>query len=151
MTYWLSVTTRENFDASAGIQFSIDGFKNNILNKNKVNKIETEDKFACYIMEEYVFGCIYEATSKYDPDDKALKGLIWADEKRVGQEIYTLRFRTKRVLVLENDEMLDARSIVENLQFVKNKKYWGSNFHGSLREIRKKDFDFIEAEMKKQL
>jgi predicted RNA-binding protein len=147
--YWLTITTRENFNVSSYRKFDIDGYKN--IYSKKVNQIEPENKFICYIMQECLFGCIYQAITKYAPynDDKALRGLIWADEKRAGHEIYTLRFRTEPILELENDNMLDARSVVKNLKFVTNKEYWGSHFHTSLREIPKEDFDFIESEMKK--
>ncbi|MBL7124500.1 MAG: EVE domain-containing protein [Dehalococcoidales bacterium] len=149
--YWLVVTTRKNFDASASRNFNVEGFKDNCL--KRVKRIEKGDSFACYIKSEKVFGATYTAESEYKPSnsDKALQGLIWADEKEQKRIIYPLRFRTKKVLVLTDNRMLPAQGVNKYLQFVKNKEKWGHFYHHSLREISEEDFEVIESEMRKRV
>ena len=147
--YWLVVTTRENFNAIAEREFDVDGFRENCL--KRVKAIEKEDNFICYIKKDYAFGVIYQAVSKYDPNDKdkRLEGFIFADEKREGKKLYPLRFRTKPILIPRDKKMLDAINVIKNLPSVKNKQDWRYYVHHSLRNISQEDFERIQSKMKK--
>ena len=49
--------------------------------------------------------------------------------------------RLKKIIIFKNPILV--KEIINNLDFIKNKENWGMFFHGGIREIEKKDFDFI--------
>ena len=146
--YWLSVTTRENFDGGPD---DIDAYLPNC--QKRVEAIQIGDKFISYIMKECVFGDIYEATYKDDLDDLSnfdrLAGLIWPDEKRERKKKYTLLFDIKPILVPRGRKLLDAKALFEDFPYIRNPKSWGWYVRHSLRSISEDEFEFIESKMKK--
>ena len=143
--YWLSVTTRENFDGGPD---DIDGFAPNC--EKRVESIQIGDRFISYIIRECVFGDIYEATSKTGLlDFDRLAGPIWPDEKREGKKKYTLLFDIKPILVPTGRILLDARALFRNFPYIQNPESWGWYVHHSLRSISEGEFEFIESRMKK--
>ncbi len=52
-------------------------------------------------------------------------------------------------IVLNDDELIDAKRLVPDLKFIVNKEKWGTYFQGSIKTIPEEDFKLIESEMKK--
>lgn len=52
-------------------------------------------------------------------------------------------------IVLNDDELIDAKRLVPDLKFIANKDRWGTYFQGSIKIIPEEDFKLIESEMKK--
>jgi hypothetical protein len=147
--YWLSVTTRENFD---GGHDDIDVYLPNC--QKRVESVQIGDKFISYIMKECAFGDIYEATYKDGlddlPDFDRLAGLIRPDEKREGKKKYTLLFYIKPILVpISNKILLDARALFRDFPYIQNPNSWGWYVRHSLRSISEDEFKLIESKMKK--
>jgi hypothetical protein len=145
--FWLSVTTRENFD---GGPTDIDAYLPNC--EKRVEAITIGDKFISYIVKECVFGNIYEATSINEPSNNdldRLASLIYPDEKREGKKKYSLMFFVKPILIPCSNQLLDAKGIFVNSPYIKNPNSWGWYVHHSLRNISKDEFRFIELAMRK--
>jgi len=51
--------------------------------------------------------------------------------------------------VLQDDELIDAKKLVPDFSFIRNKEAWGTYFQGSIKTIPEDDFKLIESEMKK--
>jgi hypothetical protein len=88
-----------------------------------------------------------QATGKPYTDEKTR---IWIEQ----EEMWPCRFPTKPIVVLEDDQLLDAKRLVTQLSFITDEQKrvnWGLAFHQSLRKIPRDDFELIESEMRKIL
>lgn len=70
---------------------------------------------------------------------------LWTDE----EEVWPSRCPSEPELLLQDDELIDAKKLVPNLTFIEKKESWGVYLQGSVREIPEEDFRFIESEMRK--
>jgi predicted RNA-binding protein len=141
--YWLISTSQQNFDIDRKNDFRVQGFHHRI--RRTVEKIQPGDKLVTYITRLQKIGAICEATSKCYFDDKTK---IWSEDN----EIWPHRFETRPLLVLEDDELLDVKKIINSLTFITPEQKsvnWGLAFHQSLRTIPAEDFELIESEMRK--
>lgn len=141
--YRLIVTSRANFEVDRQRGFDLEGF--NERRKRQVEQVKPGDKFAFYIIGLQRIGAICEATSDFYYDNKTK---IWVEE----DEIWPYRFKTRPLLVLDDDEMLDIKKLIPQLNFITAEQKatnWGLAFHLSLKEIPQEDFELIESEMRK--
>ncbi len=145
--YWLVVTDPKNFAINKQRKFDVEGFQD--LYKNTVkNVIKPNDKFVHYIKGYKKFGSISEAISTYYYCEEK----IWDGMPKDPNEIFPHRFKIRPILVPANNELLDAKKLVPQLNFIStNQKAtsWGLAFRRSLRHICQKDFELIQSEMKK--
>ena len=140
MNYWLIVTSKENFKFDREkLDFKMQGIS--IKYKNSIKKMEKNDKVAYYIMGLQKFGAIATITGDYVEDHTKL----WTND----DEMWPARRPSKPGLVLEDDELIDAKKLVPNLSFIKKKDHWGVYLQGSIRKIPEEDFRLIESEMRK--
>jgi len=63
--------------------------------------------------------------------------------------MWPARRPSKPDIVLNDDELIDAKRLVTDLIFIKRKDVWGVYFQGSIKTIPEEDFKLIESEMKK--
>jgi len=141
--YRLIATSVENFKISRERNFDLEGFHEKM--KRRVQKVRVGDKFVYYIAGIQRIGAISEATDKPYYDDKTR---IWSEK----DEIWPYRYKTRPVLVLDDEVMVDVRRVIPHLTFIspqQKTKGWGLAFHQSLREISPEDFKLIESEMRK--
>lgn len=137
--YVISIKT-DNFEISREkLAFTVQGLKERY--RKTVQRWKPGDRIIYYVTKISKFGAIAEITSGYYRDETK----IWSDE----DEIWPSRAKSKPILVLEKDELLYVRKLVDKLSFIKNKEFWGLSFHGSVREIPEKDYKIIESEMMK--
>lgn len=137
------MTSQQNFELDKKTDFHIQGFHHRV--RRTVEKIETGDKLVTYITRLQKIGAICEATSECYFDDKTK---IWSEDN----EIWPYRFKTRPLLVLEDDELLDVKKIINSLTFITPEQKsvnWGLAFHQSLRSIPAEDFELIESEIRK--
>jgi hypothetical protein len=99
------------------------------------------DRVAYYIMKLQKFGATATITGDYFEDSSKL----WTDD----DEMWPARRPSKPDIVLEDDELIDAKKLVPDLSFIPKKDVWGVYFQGSIRTIPEEDFRLIESEMKK--
>jgi hypothetical protein len=106
--------------------------------------MEKGDKVVYYIMKLQKFGAIATITGDYLYDDKTR---LWTDE----DEIWPARRASQPEIVLQDDELVDAKKLIPDLTFVENKRAWGTHFQGRIKIIPEEDFRLIESEMKKAI
>jgi len=140
---WLICTSGDNFQVDRQNNFPVEGFK--ARNRRLVSRVKSGDKFVVYINQLQRFGAMLQATGRPYYDDQ---NRIWVEE----DEIWPCRFKCQPVVVLEDDELLDAKKLVPQLTFITEEQKrvnWGLAFHQSLREIPVEDLELIESEMRK--
>ena len=140
MNYWLIVTSKENFKFDREeLGFNMQGIP--IRYKKSVQRMKEEDKVVYYIMGLQKFGAIATITGKYVEDHTKL----WTNE----DEMWPARRSSRPDIILQDDELIDAKKLVPDLTFIKNKDRWGTHLQGSIRQIPEEDYRLIESEMRK--
>ncbi|MFH0992146.1 MAG: EVE domain-containing protein [bacterium] len=140
MNFWLVVTSPENFKYDREhIGFKIQGLPYRY--RNSVQKMQISDRVVYYIMTLQKFGATAIITGDYIEDHTK----IWIED----DEMWPARRSSDPEIVLQDDELIDAKKLVPNLSFIEKKEYWGSYFQGSIRQIPEEDFKLIESEMRK--
>ena len=140
MQYWLIVTSPENFKHTRdNLNFKVQGLPHRF--RKQVQKMGIGDKVVIYIMKNQKFGAIARIVGDYYEDNSK----VWLDD----EEMWTSRRKQEPEIVLNDDELIDAKRLINDLSFVENKEFWGAHFQGSIKRIPEEDFKLIESEMKK--
>ena len=140
MQYWLVVTSPDNFRCDREqLGFELQGLPYRF--RKQVQKMALGDKVVYYIMKLHKFGAIATVTGEYFEDSSKK----WTDRK----ERWPSRRPSKPDIVLQDDELIDAKKLVPDFSFIRNKEAWGTYFQGSIKTIPEDDFKLIESEMKK--
>jgi len=141
MSYWLCITTRENWEI----------IKENRIwgvprrHENTIKKVKPGDKLVFYVKQETrnkevldpkIVG-IFEAVSTY-----------YIDSSRIFKsppgknETYPLRIKIKLIKFGE----INFKELIPKLSFIKNKKKWTGHLMGkAMREIPEEDFKLINS------
>jgi predicted RNA-binding protein len=140
MKYWLVVTSPENFKLDRDtLGFKLQGLRHRF--RRQVQRMSNGDRVAYYIMKLQKFGATATITGDYFEDYSK----VWNDDS----EMWPARRPSKPNIVLNDDELIDTKRLVPNLNFIENKEKWGTHFQGSIRSIPEEDFRLIESEMRK--
>ena len=139
MKYWLVVTSPENFKQSREMGFKLQGVP--LRHRGLMQKMEVGDQVVLYIRGLQKFGATARITGEYVEDDTK----VWVDD----DQMWPARRPQEPEIVLDDDELIDAKKLVPDLGFIENKRYWGVHLQGSIREMPEEDFRFIESEMRK--
>lgn len=140
MTFWLLVTSPENFRLDRDqLGFRMQGLPARF--KKSVRKMAVGDRVAYYVMTLQKFGATATVTGEYVEDHSRL----WNER----DEMWPARRPSTPDIILQDDELVDAKKLVPDLGFIQKKENWGAYFQGSIREIPEEDFRLIESEMKK--
>ena len=141
MNCWLIVTSPSNFKHDReNLDFKYQGLPHRF--RKQVQRMKIGDRVVYYIMKLQKFGATATITGDYIYDNKTK---LWTEEN----EMWPARRPSEANIVLEDDELIDAKKLVPYLNFVENKKAWGTHFQGSIKTIPEEDFRLIESEMKK--
>jgi predicted RNA-binding protein len=140
MNYWLVVTSAANFRLDREVlKFKAQGLPHRF--RDSVRRMSKGDKVAYYIMGLQRFGATATITGDHYEDHTK----IWTDD----DEMWPARCPSDPELVLNDDELIDAKKLVPNLSFIKRKEVWGVYLQGSIRQLPEEDFKLIESEMRK--
>ena len=140
MQHWLIVTSPENFRHDREhLRFKYQGLPHRF--RKQVQRMEVGDRVALYIMKLQKFGATQTISGEYFYDNSKL----WTD----ADEMWPARIPSRPDIVLEDDELIDAKRLVPDLSFIKKKDIWGVYFQGSIKTIPEEDFRLVESEMKK--
>ena len=140
MNHWLVVTSPDNFKYDrAALKFKYQGLPYRF--RKQVQRMSIGDRVVYYIMKLQKFGATATITGDYFQDETK----IWTND----DEMWPARRPSKPDIVLEDDELIDAKKLVPDLSFIENKDSWGVYFQGSIKMIPEEDFRLIESEMKK--
>jgi hypothetical protein len=143
--YWIGITSQKNLELNRKIRFPVAGFSNRL--RKRVRQVQPGDKILTYVEGLYRFAAICEATSKFYYDDK---NKVWPEDS----DAWPCRFKTRPILVLADNELLDVKKLVPQLTFITPRQKatkWGLAFQQGLIEIPEEDFGLVESEMKKLL
>ena len=141
--YWMINVTPENFAITRDLGFTVLGLQS--IWRKKAQRMEPGDRLLFYIREKQTFGATANVTSTYCEEHTP----VW--KSHIPTEDFPYRVQTEPVVVLEEEEFLDARQIGPRLDYVKKwvPEMWPLAFLGELHLIPRKDFTLIEEEMKK--
>jgi len=142
MKFWLIVTSPDNFRYDREhLKFKYQGIPHRF--RKQVQRMEVGDRVAYYVMKLQKFGATATITGEYFHDTTKL----WTED----DEMWPARAPSKPNIILEDDELIDAKKLVPDLSFIEKKDFWGIYFQGSIRTIPEEDFRLIESEMRKVL
>ncbi len=142
MSYWLCITTEENWKVIK--EKNIWGVQQR--HKNTIAKVKPGDKCLIYVMstkrDKDVIPprivAAYEVISEVFED----RSRIFKSPSGKSSEIYPYRIKLKPIKIFEKP--LDFKSLIPELKFIKNKKRWTGHIQGkAMREIPKEDFKLI--------
>ncbi len=142
MTYWLCITTGENWKVIK--EKNVWGVSER--HKNTIAKVKPGDKLLIYLKQERDkdkvveprIVAVYEATSEVFKDSKR----IFKSPPNMGNEVFPLRIKLKPVKIFEKP--VDFKSLIPKLKFIKNKQKWTGHLMGkAMREIPEEDFKLI--------
>ena len=97
-TYWMLVSSLENFRLSRQHSFGVAGMKSR--HRKKAERVRPGDRVLFYLTGVQAFGGIAEATSEYAEDHSPL----WESKKK--GEDYPFRFSIKPLVILAEEEFL---------------------------------------------
>jgi len=143
MTYWLCITTEENWKVIR--EKNVWGVPDR--HKNTIAKVKPGDKLLIYVKQENVKGeikpsrivAVYEVVSKPFKDSTRIfssKGM------RSSGEIFPWRVKIKPIKIF--DKPVEFKPLIPKLKFITNKKRWSGHLMGkAMREIPEEDYKLI--------
>ena len=142
MTYWLCITTEENWKVIK--QKNIWGVPER--HKNTIAKVKPGDKLLIYLKQERDKDKVVEprVVAAYE-----VKSEVFKDTKRIfktpegtGNESFPLRIKLKPVKIFSTP--VDFKSLIPELKFITNKKKYSGHLMGkAMREIPEEDYNLI--------
>ncbi|MBI4203241.1 MAG: EVE domain-containing protein [Chloroflexi bacterium] len=142
--YWMLTISPENFKVTRDLGYTIQGFT--AASRKKVERMEVGDRLLYYITIVQRFPCSATVTSTFFQEHTPL----WRSHRP--EELFSHRVQIKLEVVVEApDDFLDARYIAPRMDYVKKwiPEQWPLAFIGELHLIPRKDFTFLEDEMRK--
>ena len=141
--YWMVVTSPENYRITKDMGFIAHPLKGQ--HPRKVQRVEPSDRILFYVGQDRYFGATATVTSKYYEDTTP----TWHKE---GTSEWKYRVQIKAAIVLDDDQVIDARQLAPRLDYVRRwaPEDWYIAFNQSnLHLLPKKDFLLVEEEMRK--
>ena len=106
--------------------------------KTQHSLLKKEDEIIFYIAGKNIYKQSFLGRAQIENVEKPHEAIIDPDNPK--KEVFMI-IRLKKIIIFKNPILV--KEIINNLDFIKNKKNWGMFFHGGIREIEKKDFDFM--------
>lgn len=140
-TYWMLVTSPENFATTRGLGFTIQGIKSR--HRKKAEKMKAGDRVLWYLTGLQSFAGTATITGPYYEDHE----LIW--RSKPGED-YPFRFPIHPDTILEPGQFVKAETLLPGLEFVKKwpAEHWHLAFQGNVHTLPQGDFAFIEDELR---
>lgn len=142
-TYWMLVTTGENFEITRSRGFDVQGVDSS--QRRKALRLNTDDRVVFYLSDRRMFAATATVTSSHFEDHDR----IWKHFKE--SEDFPHRVKIRPDAVLPPERYLDAYQIGPRLEYVRKwpPEEWELAFIGGLHIIPQKDFAFLEDEMRR--
>lgn len=130
---WIFVADRETWpDCVSEGSFGLE------TKPGRIKEAKEEDPCLAYVTRECVFAGFGKITSSYYYDESA----IWADG--------TFPHRLGIELNLDLDRTVDIRPLVNNLDFITDKKHWPVFLRGGVAKISLADFNLVKSSIERQ-
>ena len=132
--YYMIVTNEVDYEWDIDNKFVCAGFPKR--NKKSVQKMKEGDKIIYYVTKQSKFMAAVEVIGEYFYSEQ----WIWDDP----YDLWPYRIHTKPICYIKNfDNGVFIKDIWDDLEFIKNKKKWGSQVQGSFRKFSENDYEVI--------
>ena len=140
MTYWMIVTSPENYERTRKLRFAQQGVKSR--HRRKAERMAPGDRVCWYLTGIQAFAATATITSPYYEGTEP----IWVSSSDRPGDTYPWRFKIKKDHAVDPDRAIKAESLLSKLAHVKRwpKEHWRLAFQGNVHELDAKDFDVIE-------
>jgi hypothetical protein len=138
------VTSVENFEATAGLKFTLQGLKSR--HRKKAQRMEPGDSFVYYLTGVGCFAATCEVTSQYfEGRDK-----IWRATKKP-DELYPWRVEIAPKIIVAESARVPALQLKEQLTFIRKwpEKHWRLAFQGMVHVLPERDWHTIEGALER--
>ncbi|MFW6195013.1 MAG: EVE domain-containing protein [Chloroflexota bacterium] len=142
-TYWMLVTTYENYRITRDLGFSIQGVESK--QRRKAVRMGPDDRLLYYISDRQAFAATAVVASEHFEDHTR----FW--QHHTTAEDFPHRVKIRPEVVLDETRWLDASHIAHRMEYIRKwpPEWWRLAFMGALHIIPQKDFYLLEEEMKK--
>lgn len=107
------------------------------VNVTRLSELLPNDKIIFYATGIAKFAGIAEITES-----------IYEDEAKIwDNDIYPYRVKIKPVIYLPKEKWIDVKTMVNDLEYFKNKIQWSMHFMQNLRPVSESDYEKILAKM----
>ena len=140
---WVVVGGPEIFAKTRELGFTRHGFKS--TRRNMANSIQPGDLLAFYVTGRKQFAAIARVTTPVVEEHTR----IWQSDKKPN-EMYPYRAGIEKVMVLDDDQWLDAEPYHDRFQWTQKwpRANWTLAYQGNLHEVPQEDMDLLLADMK---
>ena len=137
------VTTQENLDITRARGFSMQGV--DTKNRRKAVRMGPEDRVLYYVSDKKGFAATATVTSDSFEDHEP----IWKHHRE--QETFPHRVEIEADVVVEQTDYVDGYQVGPTPEYVKkwSPDRWPQAFFGMLHIIPQRDFNFVEAELRR--
>ena len=142
-TYWMLVTTEENFEITRSRGFKTQGIESS--QRRKASRFAREDRLLYYLVDRRAFA----ATATVTKERFEERSNVWNHHD--ANESFPHRIGLRPDVLLEADQFIDALEVGPRLDYVRKwaPEDWHLAFLGPLHILPQRDFSFIEEEMKR--
>jgi predicted RNA-binding protein len=139
VTMWILTGSLENFRINVERGFDVIGFKER--RRNQASEFEPGDEIAFYVTGVQAFGGIARVRSQMFEDREP----IWPQGKKKHPEDYPWRVEAEPVAVLDEDALIPAESLLDELEHVRKwpPEHWHLAFQGQLRTVSEADSNLL--------
>ncbi len=137
-THWCLVTSPGNIAKTRELGFTVQGIKKG--HRKRAEKMAPGDRIVLYATGRQAFAFTATITSPYFEDHTP----IWTSDK-LGED-YPFRFQIRPDVVLEEDDYVPARLLVEQMAYARKwpLQHWHLAFQGNVHVLPEEDFRLIE-------
>ncbi len=141
--YWMVVQTRENFEISRRMGFTVHGLRKK--QRRRADRMRPEDKVLFYISDLRKWAVVATITSRYFED----RSSVWVPSPR--GERFPFRVSLRPDIMLDEESFVDGLQLGPRLEYVKRwaPEDWPLAFVDTLHLIPQRDFRLIEGEMRR--
>jgi len=140
---WIVVGGPEIFGKTRELGFTRHGFKS--TRRNMAKAVLPGDLMAFYITGRKQFAGVVRITAPMVEESTR----IWASDKKPN-EMYPFRVGIEKVLILDEDQWLDAEPYHERFQWTRKwpRANWTLAYQGNLHQIPQEDMDLLVKDLK---
>ena len=142
-SYWMVVTSPDNFRKTRELGFSVQGVKRR--HRRRMDSVKPGDRVLYYVTGRMSFAGTATVTSPVFEDHTP----VWRTARR--EEDYPWRVHIRADRVLEEGEWIAARDVAFRLEYVRKwpPEHWTLAFQGNLHQLPRVDFQLIEHEIER--
>ncbi len=136
-TYWMLVSSADNFETSRNRGFDLAGMKSR--HGKKAEQVRPGDKVVFYLTGAMVFGGTAEVTGASSYSDEP----IWTSSKQ--GELYPYRFPIRIEVAAGKGSYPRAEALVEAMSYTKKwpPQHWRLAFQGNVHKLPREDYELI--------